>query len=46
MTIEAKVITHSISDEGIEIKTMQLVYPRFIHAEYMTHRMFQQECQL
>jgi thymidylate synthase ThyX len=40
MTIEAKVITHSISDEGIEIKTMQLVYPRFIHAEYMTHRMF------
>lgn len=37
---EAKVIAHSISPEGREIATLQLRYPRFIHSELMTHRVF------
>jgi len=40
MTIEAKVIAHSISRANKEIMTMQLKYPRFIHSEFMTHRVF------
>jgi hypothetical protein len=40
MTISADVIADSISPLGIRITTMALVYPRFIHAEYMTHRVF------
>lgn len=40
MTIEAKIIADSISPQGIRLTTMQLRYPRFIHAEFMTHRMF------
>jgi hypothetical protein len=39
MTIEATVIADSISD-GNRLTTLQLRYPRFIHAEFMTHRMF------
>lgn len=38
--INAKVIADSISTEGKRITTLQLVYPRFIHAEFMTHRVF------
>lgn len=37
---EAKIIAHSISEQGKEIITYQLKYPRFIHAEFMTHRLF------
>ena len=40
MTITAKVIADSISEAGKRITTFQLRYPRFIHAELMTHRMF------
>lgn len=40
MTIEAKVIADSISPVGKRLTTLQLVYPRFIHAEFMTHRVF------
>lgn len=40
MTIEAKVIADSVSNEGIRLTTMQLKYPRFIHSEMMTHRVF------
>lgn len=40
MTIEAKVIADSINGDGKRITTLQLVYPRFIHAEFMTHRVF------
>lgn len=40
MTITAKVILDSISPAGARITTLQLMYPRFIHAEFMTHRMF------
>lgn len=40
MTIEAKIIEDSISFEGKRITTFQLLYPRFIHSEVMTHRVF------
>ena len=40
MQISAKVIQHSKSIAGVEIVTMELVYPRFIHSEFMTHRVF------
>lgn len=40
MTISAEIIADSISPEGIRLTTMQLRYPRFIHAEFMTHRVF------
>lgn len=38
--IEAKIIAHSVAPSGKEIVTFELVYPRFIHSELMTHRMF------
>ena len=38
--IEAKVVLDSISDAGARITTLQLVYPRFIHSEFLTHRVF------
>jgi thymidylate synthase ThyX len=37
---EAKVIEDSTTTLGKRITTMQLRYPRFIHAEMMTHRVF------
>lgn len=41
MTISAKVLAHSITTSGAPpIFSMQLRYPRFIHAEVMTHRVF------
>ena len=40
MTISAKIITDSISSDGTRLTTMQLRYPRFIHSEFMTHRVF------
>lgn len=39
-TISAKIIADSISEHGKRITTMQLRYPRWIHAEFMTHRHF------
>jgi thymidylate synthase-like protein len=39
MTVTAKNIASSICN-GKRIDTLQLRYPRFIHAEFMTHRMF------
>lgn len=40
-TISAKVIAHSrCRISGKEIATLQLRYPRWIHAEFMTHRQF------
>lgn len=38
--ITAKVIEDSISQEDKRITTLQLTYPRFIHSELMTHRVF------
>jgi len=40
MTITAKVIADSVSRWGNRLTTMQLRYPKFIHGEFMTHRMF------
>lgn len=41
MTITAKVIEHSVGKENNkEILTIEATYPRFIHAEVMTHRVF------
>lgn len=40
MTITAQIITDSISPAGKRLTTMQLRYPRFIHSEFMTHRVF------
>lgn len=40
MTISAQIISDSISDYGIRLTTLQLRYPRFIHSEFMTHRVF------
>jgi len=39
--IEAKILAHSKSSvNGKEIITFELQYPRFIHSELMTHRLF------
>ena len=40
MTISAKVIKDSISPTGIRLISVQLRYPKFIHGELMTHRVF------
>ena len=40
MPITAKIIEDSISTVGKRITTLQLLYPRFIHSEVMTHRVF------
>ena len=40
MTITAKVICDSQPKTGTRITTLELEYPRFIHSEFMTHRMF------
>lgn len=38
--ISAEVICDSISPAGIRLTTMKLRYPKFIHGEFMTHRVF------
>ncbi len=40
MTISALVIADSISKGNKRITSLQLLYPRFVHAEFMTHRVF------
>jgi len=40
VTITAKIVADSISEQGIRLTTMQLRYPKFIHGEFMTHRVF------
>jgi len=40
MTFPVKVIEDSIASNGKRLTTLQLSYPRFIHAEFMTHRVF------
>ena len=40
MSITAKVIEDSISPKARRLTTFELRYPRFIHAEFMTHRHF------
>lgn len=38
--IEAKIVKDSVAPSGMRLTTFVLTYPRFIHAEFMTHRMF------
>lgn len=38
--ITAKIIADSISEQDKRITTFELEYPRFIHSEFMTHRVF------
>lgn len=38
--INASILADSISEAGVRLTTMELVYPRFIHSELMTHRVF------
>jgi thymidylate synthase ThyX len=38
--IDAKIIKHSVDHRGNELITFELTYPRIIHAELLTHRMF------
>ncbi len=41
MSFKAKIILDSINPyNGIRLITSELTYPRFVHAEFMTHRMF------
>lgn len=40
MTIEAKIVAHSSHPGCPDLITVQARYPRFIHSEVMTHRVF------
>lgn len=41
MQIEARVVAHSKSSvNGKEIVTFELIYPRIVHSEFLTHRLF------
>lgn len=43
MTISAKILADSVHHHGdrpCRLTTFELRYPRFVHAEFMTHRMF------
>ena len=40
MGFSARVLLDSLSPGGIRLTTMEVRYPRFIHAELMTHRVF------
>ena len=40
MTITAKVIADSVGERSPRLTTLQLRYPKFIHGELMTHRVF------
>lgn len=38
--IEAKIVADSVGPNGIRLTTFVLTYPRFIHSEFLTHRVF------
>jgi thymidylate synthase ThyX len=40
MTIKAKVVADSVVSNAPRLTTMVLTYPRYIHAQFMTHRVF------
>ena len=40
MTIMAKIVADSVSQQDVRLCTLQLRYPKFIHGEFMTHRAF------
>lgn len=40
MPVSAQIVLDSISPEGVRLTTFKLRYPKFIHGEFMTHRVF------
>jgi len=40
MSITAQIVADSLSPQEIRLTTLSLKYPRWIHSEFMTHRMF------
>ena len=38
--IKAEIVCDSMAPSGVRLTTFVLTYPRFIHSEFMTHRMF------
>ena len=40
MSFQARVLADSISPQGVRLVTVEKTYPRCIHAEEMTHRVF------
>lgn len=40
LQVSATVVEDSVSTQGLRLTTLQLRYPRFIHSEFMTHRVF------
>lgn len=40
MTFAAKILKDSVAPSNVRLTTWELTYPRFIHAEFMTHRLF------
>jgi thymidylate synthase ThyX len=40
MGFSARVLLDSVSPAGVRLTTMEVRYPRFIHSEQMTHRVF------
>ncbi|HEV2643681.1 MAG TPA: hypothetical protein VGT98_13280, partial [Candidatus Elarobacter sp.] len=40
MPFSARVLLDSVSPAGVRLTTMEARYPRFIHSEVMTHRVF------
>src|SRR5512135_1987029 len=38
--IKAQIICDSMAPSGVRLTTFVLTYPRFIHSEFMTHRVF------
>ena len=40
MSISVKIVADSVSPQGVRLTTYELEYPRYIHAEVKTHRMF------
>ena len=43
--ITARIIADSININGTRLSTLELQYPRYIHAELMTHRVFSRNAQ-
>lgn len=39
MTISVKIVCDSVAPSGTRLTTFVLTYPRFIHSEFMTHRL-------
>lgn len=40
MAYEAKIILDSVGPNGARLTTFELSYPRFVHSEFLTHRVF------